>query len=1233
MVSTTHGNESLKEVLQNLNLRHSSDNIPSANNCFDQKVFSDEFEINNNYFEVYISFLEFQSNKPLYQIELYNITKVKIAEMTIKEQSIQKQKVLSKVAHEFKTPLYGIISLCRNLRDLNYEDNSQNKDNSKIQGTNMQNNEGYKSLNDYTQNIENISTYVVFLVTDFIQTSKGKEFSVDIKKTDLKEVAMFSYNILDTLLYVYNRKGKVTPSIYIDPLLEDYEFLSDEIRLKQVLLNILSNSVKFTKFGEISITMKIFFEAAKEDNSTVEPSENPTPKRDSVENTHMKIEENNIDQSQLSPPNKIVLNNKKLLPKLEIKIVDSGSGMGPSQLSCIKERAFDNITVSNSNSNLFGTGLGLSISFLIAEKLDMLFDVDSEINKGTVSTLTLKSENYITKTADLVMFQDRSDQAEEEENSEERSYYVYDSNKSVMSEDGDIDSDRASENSSFSHIRIEEENSHAYEERSFIQNRRRSNFNKEPQEESKHKDEESDSGSYADLSAKYNRKVRIMNKEKCRSNTSSNNTIDSQIRPQLLKATDTQNSIFFNEDDHKNSKGKEENNNNTPERSVLDSNFILNKASDHNFKRKVKTRLQYNKMESISSEGSFKGNPTNSPIKDRIQNQEIESKLESSYEDNVLLTNSSEQTIPLNSMEKSESFYNFNTDYSATHYNSNRPNIDNNRRNSSQAKSNKLFKRNLSIIDSGKQEPLCFEASSTTYEIKKEIKPSLVKDNKKSKNDTLKLHLMGKDKIEEESSLSSSSSENNNSIRNRNDEEKNEIIIKTTKPMAMRSKSLNLQTKRVRHKKVVRYDRSKNNIFSQDCLFSAEESRVVRSARCLGNRKRRINKFKLKKVDHKSASLYNFCSRSHSCYTHRSLDRELFEISRELSYLVTYDSMENASSNNDLNLARQRTSNRMSREKLESQRNQYTLKSPQVDYKVLNIEEENDRGLIFDGMKKYNSSEKRQPNVHKQSKVEEMSNQLVHNEIKKRNTIQNFKQEPRKKNHKYSNPQPPKKYARASTNNVDQDTQDKRHSKYKKMISGVTGVTIINNKNNKERPRKNSNQDKIRLSQIYPNRNIINSQINTNQTGGLNKENSQLIAKQTVEILVVDDSKLIRTSLTRSLQKQVEALNMNCLIHEGTDGIDILKFIKEDQEQGNKIKLVFTDETMDYMNGSEALMQLKKLEKESKIKSLPPIICVTAYEDDSIKSHFLNVVGFADVIEKNPRKEKLERLLKTFFLK
>lgn len=128
-------------------------------------------------------------------------------------------------------------------------------------------------------------------------------------------------------------------------------------------------------------------------------------------------------------------------------------------------------------------------------------------------------------------------------------------------------------------------------------------------------------------------------------------------------------------------------------------------------------------------------------------------------------------------------------------------------------------------------------------------------------------------------------------------------------------------------------------------------------------------------------------------------------------------------------------------------------------------------------------------------------------------------------------------------------------------------------------------------------------------------------------ILIVDDNKLIRKSIKNNLEQIIHAKELNFIIEEGYDGVDILKSIIDDQMQGNRIKCVFSDENMDYFNGSMASKMIVELERTKKIRCKPLMVCFTSYMDNTELDQYIRC-GFDFVIEKNSKKHDLEHILK-----
>jgi len=242
-------------------------------------------------------------------IEFYfnDITSISKVEKEKAENKI-KSLVLAKISHEFKTPLITIIYILKNYisgekaeisdklqmpnylatlntiksenedilyrkistNEVNHSSNkNMNNPNSNINKNEISNqsNENKKKLKTltsikneekYINNIIDLSDYMLSLINDIIDFSvidSSFEMKFQLDFFDLHKMLNFGFRIMKILI---DCKGL---GRFIQPILDIEEnvpqmFYSDEMRIKQVLLNLISNSIKFTRSGYIKIIAK-----------------------------------------------------------------------------------------------------------------------------------------------------------------------------------------------------------------------------------------------------------------------------------------------------------------------------------------------------------------------------------------------------------------------------------------------------------------------------------------------------------------------------------------------------------------------------------------------------------------------------------------------------------------------------------------------------------------------------------------------------------------------------------------------------------------------------------------------------------------------------------------------------------------------------------------------------------------------------------------------------------------
>ena len=124
----------------------------------------------------------------------------------------------------------------------------------------------------------------------------------------------------------------------------------------------------------------------------------------------------------------------------------------------------------------------------------------------------------------------------------------------------------------------------------------------------------------------------------------------------------------------------------------------------------------------------------------------------------------------------------------------------------------------------------------------------------------------------------------------------------------------------------------------------------------------------------------------------------------------------------------------------------------------------------------------------------------------------------------------------------------------------------------------------------------------------------------------MDDNKFIRNGIVTLIINVLSNLQINDVeILELSDGIELLYVIIKDS---NRIKYVFIDENMEFMNGSESVRIIRKMEKDNKINKFH-IVSLTAFEDDYYKNLILDS-GVNSIIPKPCTKYDISKIFNDY---
>lgn len=229
--------------------------------------------------------------------------------------NLAKSEFLANMSHEIRTPMTAILGF------------------SEILLNDIKDEEQLEAVGTIKRNGE----YLIGIINDILDLSKIEAGKLEIEAVQCSPIQVVA-EVISLMRVRAKAKSLSLAAKYEGPIPESIQ--SDPTRLRQILINLIGNAIKFTEIGKVELVIKL-------------------------------------------------LGSRSGTPRMQFEVIDTGIGMSEQQIAKLF-KPFSQVD-SSTTRKYGGTGLGLTISKRLAEHLGGDITAKSKLERGSTFTLTIST--------------------------------------------------------------------------------------------------------------------------------------------------------------------------------------------------------------------------------------------------------------------------------------------------------------------------------------------------------------------------------------------------------------------------------------------------------------------------------------------------------------------------------------------------------------------------------------------------------------------------------------------------------------------------------------------------------------------------------------------------------------------------------------------------------------------------------------------------------------------------